>query len=265
MAGPFYGNLESIMNMARSFANDSYNSGAGEVLTDNNPATIGYINSSYAELQDRLENIASPTVIKDNYIVTALDPIASINPTIQTSLSWIGYTGYNGTAVDSSLTLPSDMMAPEKLWERQSGTNTPFVEMMQPQEGLPSVNQSQWLRYWEWRTDSINFVGSTVAVDIRIRYTCRLPFAKPNDVVPFSAVTINILGCERAMAYLIAYRYAAARSGMDPASGAQALRQEAELAILELKKRIVRQKQGIEYRRKPYSDGNDSYGVRLPW
>lgn len=261
LPGPFYPNLESIMNLARALVNDSYNSGAGEILTDSNPATILYINRAFAELQDRLENIASVTLTKDNYIVTALDPVVNPAPGIQTSLSFTGYTGYNGAAVDSSLTLPSDMMAPEEVWERPSGSTNAFRLMQQPQAGLPSQTQTQWLRLWEWRTDTLNFLGATIAVDLRIRYRCRQAYLPPNSTTAFVDTTVNILGCERTMAYLIATAYAEARG----AEGAAMMRAGAEAAILELKKRIVRQMQGTEFRRRPYKEQGGNGSLRLPW
>ena len=262
MAEPFYPNLENTMNLARGLANDAYNAGAGEVLTDNAPQTIGYVNSSFAELQDRIENVTGMTLTKDNVLVLALDPVVNVDPSVQTSLSFTGYTGYNGADVDTNLTLPSDMMMPEEVWERQSGSNLPFVPMSQPQAGLPSRDQYQWLRQWEWRTDTMCFVGATVPVDIRIRYRCRQAFIAPNDTTPFTDVTINVLGSERALAYLIAYRYVASRQG----DNAPMLRQEADAAIFEIIRRYTRQKQGIEYRRRSYGSnkGGNMLG-RLPW
>lgn len=265
LPGPMYANLEDVMNSARDLANDAYNAGAGEILTDDAPFTVGYINTSLDELQDRLENNASVTLTKDNFIVSGLNPVTTLDPSIQTNLSFTGYTGYNGSTINTGLVLPSDMMAPEVVTERQTGAGLPFVPMHQCMEGLPSRQQYEWLRDWVWQNDTLAFVGAIVPIDIRIRYRSRQPIVVANSIMPFINVTINVLGCKRALAYLIAYRYVASR-GAGPDGNAPMLRQEADAAILQLIRRITRQKQGIEYRRPRYgSNKGGSMTSRLPF
>jgi len=251
-----FANLEDVMNLARSIVNDAYNAGAGEILKDSAPFTVPYINSSLAELQDRLENNAVVQLTVDNYIVSGLDPVVALDPSLQTSLDVNGYNGPWGT--DAALVLPVDLIAPEKLWERQTGSNLPFKEMTQPMEGLRSRSQAPELGQWEWRGNSLWFIGATTQRDVRVRYKKRE--AQIVAGTDFTTIFIDLPGAGNTLAYMIAYRYVMSRNP----DTAPLVRAEVDRHVHEMIKRAVRQKQGIEFHRQPYGQGSEG-GKRWNW
>ncbi len=249
--------LEDIMNNARAIANDAYNGGAGEILTDTAPFTIQYINSSLQELQDRLENNAAVTLTVDNFIITGLEAVAGTDPSLQTFIDYSGYYSLNSSGVpiliDATKQLPDDLMVPQKLWERQTGSNLPFVPMTQPMEGLISMSQTPSFAQWELRESpnpgqgqAIWFRGATVNRDIRIRYQKREANVAAGS--NFTNILIDLPGASNALAYLIAFRYVMSRNP----DTAPIVRSQADYYIREIIKRVVRQKQGVQYQRQAY-------------
>lgn len=256
-----YPTVEQVMNRARAIANDSYRNGQGRILTDNAPFTVEYVNGALEELQDRLRNNAVITLIQDNIILTPITALAAPDPAIQVAIMYTGF--FNGTTMVSAPALPSNVVTPLVLWERQTGSGLPFVEMTQPREGLPSRFQGNWLGLWEWRQDAIWFNGSTVNEDIRMRAQISLPMVSPNSTTSFADTQIGILASINALANLVLYQYAKAR-------GAQALQTaqiDAEKYIKLILNRYTRQAQRVPYRRQPYSAqvGNGNWGTNLPF
>jgi hypothetical protein len=252
--------LESILNTSRAVANDSYNAGAGEILTDTAPFTLPYINSSLQELQDRLRNNAVVVLTVDNYIISGLE-VVPVDPSLQTFIDATGYYSLNSTGVpvllDAALTLPIDITAPKFLWERPTGSNLPFVPMSQPTDGLVSYSQGPALGNWEWRSSpnggtAIWFRGATQVRDIRIRYQ------KAEAVVPagsnYANIIVDLPGAANALSYLIAFRYVMSRNP----ETAPIVRAEADRHIREIIKTAVRQKQGTNYTRPAY--GGQQHG-----
>ena len=254
-----YPTAEQVMNRARAYANDSYRQGKGRILTDIAPFSIQYLNGALEELQDRLGNNSVITLIRDNVILGPLPPLAEINPAVQTFISYEGF--FDGVTMHSLPKLPSDMRAPQKLWERQIGSNLPFVAMQQPMEGLPSCFQNQWLRLWEYRGDRIYFTGSTVAEEVRVRYEARLPMLA--DASDFANTEIQILSSVNALAILVVYHYAVARG----AAAAQMMQADAEKMMRYIVRRYTRRAQSIPYNRRRFGSpvGDDNLGARLPF
>jgi hypothetical protein len=141
-------------------------------------------NSSLRELYRGLRLIGAPTLIRDNVLVNL--PANSVNgPGVQTNLSLQGY--FDGGVLQTTPTLPNDLLFPLFLWEQQTGSGISFVPMTQPQAGLPSTMiQGSSLGVWEWRggssgyipgqtgNDALWFIGSIVPTTIRLRYQSAL-------------------------------------------------------------------------------------------
>lgn len=187
-----YPSLETIFNLVRVNLADwqpgrTLQPGEGQITTDDpavSPQTLTAFNSSLRELYRELRLIGSPTLIRDNVLV-ALPANGATGPGIQTNLSMQGY--FDGLTQNASPTLPSDLLYPIRLWEQQTGTGLPFVPMIQPEDGLPSViQQGPSLGVWEWRGggggfvpganggDAVWFIGSTIPTTVRIRYWAAL-------------------------------------------------------------------------------------------
>lgn len=276
-SGPNIPSLETVMNTVRALCNDSFagatnTPGEGQILTDQvpntttpNPFILNHLNSAIRELYRRLRNVGTPTLIQDNYVLLGTPVIDGTNgpgvpdPSTQEYLDNTGF--FDGTAYHNSLVLPTDMLMPLRLWERANGTADTFIPMKQAPNGLEPINQVDRLVYWEWRADRLNFVGSTISRDIRIRYQGVFPqfFASTID---FSTVFIPIIDCEDAVAFLTAYRIAISLAP----SVAPTLKQEAEAQIQTLRNEQVRRMQRSSYRRQSYNDGDiaamlDEYGI----
>jgi hypothetical protein len=269
-----FASLETVMNLVRALVNDSQSGytgtpGEGQIITDNpqiSPFTQPFLNSSIRELYRELRNVGEPALIKDNIIVSGLTPVngpqglASPDPSLQVYLGFNGY--FDGSTINSSLLLPSDVMYVERVWERQTGTNNSFTPMSQPQFGLEPRQQTPRLQEWEWRNYNINMVGSTQTNDIRLRYYCSLPqFFSEN--LDFDATFVPIIDCVDALAYKTAVKYAT----MLGSPGLADLKIDAVEQMRQLKLAHVRRSQSIDYIRIPYgsynSNGGDNSGYLM--
>jgi hypothetical protein len=250
-----YPTVLGVMNRARAFVNDSYQGGAGRILTDKAPFTTQYLNAALEELQERIRNNGVITLTRDNVFVGPLPPLAASDPTQQTSLSYTGYL-VNGASF-ADFTLPSDLVAIERVWEQQTGSGIPFSPLTQPMEGLPSVYQGPFLRMFEYRGDALWFPGALSLITLRLRYTAVLPFIGP-DVVnaqgdeSWANTSINILSSTNALAAIVAARYVEARN---PGSeGAKTAAANGEKYMRLIVNKYVRMKQRVRYNRRAYGD-----------
>ena len=181
-----YNQVSSVTLLVRSLLKDA----TGNVFTDS--VLLPYLNSAYRKTQHRLRNSgASLFKTDDVLLVVKAVPSADQDPGTQTVLN---------DATPPPNQLPTNLLAPVKIWERANGSTNDFAEMVDLTEhgGLPSRIQTSVLQEWEWRTDGIYFVGATQDVQIRLRYYSMLPdLVGPTDV-------ILIRGAQEALAYLTA-------------------------------------------------------------
>jgi hypothetical protein len=215
---------------------------AGDVFTD--AVLIPLLNTAYHQLQFGLANVGVETFIKDDVVLT-IPPTTAVDPSLQVIV--------NDTANQSSTTsptppLPTDLLVPLRLWERTTGSSEVFVPMVQKKDGLPSESQQVRLRYWEWRTDGLVFLGATQSNDVRMRY--EVIYA---DIVQGSD-PIQIRGAQDALAFYTAALAAKSR-GSPLAADFQAAGEE---AFRRMSVRAVRRQQHTMHRRKPYG------GRRIP-
>jgi hypothetical protein len=259
--------LATIMDLVRSLVNDTQagatsTPGEGQIFTNNpaiSPFTQPFLNSSIRELYRELRNVGQPTLVKDNVIISKLPVVnsptngsGSPDPTVQVYLSTSGF--FDGVSINSSYLLPGDLIYPEKLWERQSGTNDSFQAMSQPQFGLSPTPQQTCLGQWEWRGDQIWMPGATQTRDIRLRYWSTLPqfFSATLD---FNSTYVPVLDCTDAVAYKTAVKYAR----MLGSPGLEDLKAEAAVQMFHLKNATTRRAQSVTYNRVPYGSSDGDY------
>jgi hypothetical protein len=263
-----YPTASAVMNRARSFVNDSYLGGKGRILTNVAPFTAEYLNSALEELQDRIRNNGVITLTKDNVIITPIPPLAAPDASQQILLAYTGL--YVNNAWLETPVLPGDVVSVEVVWERQTGSGLPFVEMKQPMEGLPSIFQGPRLRLWEYRQDGIAMPGATVSADLRLRYRMKFGTIAPDVISPtgndsWNNITIGILCSTNVLASIVAYVYARARG----AQGAPQMALDAERHMRLVTNRYVRRGQGIRYNRKAYgadaSNAGNSRSGNMPY
>ena len=265
--GGLYPSLSGIMNYVRALINDSQagetnTPGEGQIFTNDpsiSPFVQPMINASIREVYRELRNIGAPTLIKDNVIISGLTPVFGANglavpdPAVQVYLGYSGY--YDGNTMNSNLYLPSDLLYPTEVWERQTTTNNPFRKMQQPQDGMPSRSQGPRLGQWEWRNDNIWFVGSIQTNDVRLRYYCALPqfFSATLD---FESTFVPVLDSLDAIALKTVAKYAR----MLGSPGLPDAIAEAKEQMFQLKNQYTRRAQSIDYSRQVYqhSDGATS-------
>jgi hypothetical protein len=256
-------NLQTIMDLARAYVLDSYpgvGGTTGRVLTNAAPFTLPFVNSALRVVARLLRNEGVTFPIKDNVILSNVLAVpGSPRPDIQI---YVGFDGFfDGVAMHATPKLPSDCLQVFDVSEQIAGSNLPFVPMVQPEDGLPSSFQAQWLGVWEWRQYRIYMVGSQNNENIRIRYQSGQP---PINAAPdkFDQVEIQILDCEEAVASEIARQYGQARSGMS--EGVAAMAQQRDSYIGDMANEWVRRAQGVNYRREAYeSAGSNNSGTPL--
>ncbi len=206
--------------------------GTGALFTD--PVLLPYLNSAYRKVQRALANIGQETFIVDDVLIV-VPAVSAVDPSVQVVVN-------DSTAPPNQL--PTDLLVPEKLWERRSGSSDNFQEMVDLSDhgGLPSQPQGSQLLFWEWRTDGLYFLGATQDNQVRIRYQKALP-----DLTDGSS-TMLIRNAQDALAY-----FTAAMAGM--ARGSPLAKDWDAAAIDALEDLIIRatqREQNTVRRRRPY-------------
>ena len=261
--------LEDILVLARSLVNDTgagatNTPGEGQILVDNStlaPFTIPFVNSAIRKVYREMGISGVATLIQDNIILSGLTPVngpqglAVPDPAIQVSVTYTGYNDGSGT-INAALQIPANVLAVLKLWERQTNSGNPFVEMDQAQGGLPSRFQVTAFNQWEYRSDAIYMVGSVLTNDIRMRCEVQLAGAVSGAGTDFASLSVPILDCTDAVAWSIVELYAAR---LEP-EFLETAKAHSDEEIGKLVARQVRQKQSVPYHRQGYgSDGGDGY------
>lgn len=216
-----YDQAEDALNLARSLANDA----AGAVFSDG--VLMPFLNSAYRALQRQLAEAGVSVLIA------------------QIDLDLPLTNGVTPTELSDASTpqLPTDLLAPHQLWEQATGSSDIFTPMEKITGGLPNFQASSYLRMWEWLTDSIQLIGATQEITVRVRYEKSLP------ALVLGTDPIQIRSSLDPLAYAVAGMAARSR-------GAQALAADmfslAEAAATKLIERYVRPEQFKGRRRKPY-------------
>ena len=193
-----------------------------------------YINAAYRTTQRAVAMAGSPlTRVDDVLLVVAKVP--AVDDSVQVVIN---------DATTPPNQLPQNLLEPIKLWERLSGSNDAFVEMvnMTYQGGLPSRDQGQILVEWEWRSDGIYFVGAMQDEQIRLRYRRSL-----DDLIDGTS-TILIRNSQETLAYYAAAMAANAR-GSPLGATWEAMADDAKEKLVAA---VVRQQQFSPRRRRPY-------------
>lgn len=224
-----YNSAGQVTSLVRSLLNDA----SGNLFTDG--LLLPYLNSAYRKVQRALANAGQGAFIMDNVTLTVA-AVSAVDPAVQVSIT-------DATAPPNQL--PSDLLVPDKLWERPSGSSDPFVEMVDltAHGGLPSLPQGTMLRFWEWRADGLYFLGATQDTEVRIRYKKAFP------ELADATSPILIRNAQDAVAYLTAAMAAMAR-GSPLADKWDAAGDD---ALEDLISRAVRREQHTVRRRRPYS------------
>lgn len=216
-----YDQAEDALNLARSLANDA----AGAVFSD--AVLMPFLNSAYRALQRQLAESGVSVLIAQADLDLPLTN--GITPTYLSDVS--------------TPQLPTDLLAPHQLWEQATGSSDIFTPMEKITGGLPNFQQGPHLRMWEWRTDTIQLIGATQEITVRLRYEKSLP------AIVLGTDPIQIRSSLDPLAYAVAGMAARSRGAQALAADMFALAESSVEALIE---RYVRPEQFKGRRRKPY-------------
>lgn len=219
-----YDTVTTVINAARTRLNDVINTLApvgGKILDNTQPFSQQVVNDAWRKLQEFLADIGYSGL--DQETVLASVPAAATNdPMKLVYLSWSGY--FDGNALQVAPVLPQNLIRPEKLWERPSGTTQVMTEMDEVLNGLPMVPKANWNRQWEWRGDALYLPGALTVTDIRIRFAAYLSDFVDNSPAlntAWYAQMVPIMRCLDAFADYMCREISIARGDADGAAAFQ--------------------------------------------
>lgn len=213
--------VANVLTESQALLNDQ----SGTLFT--NATLLPYFQKAYQELQDLLQLSDVPVI----WEATAATTISALGTTFTP--------------------MPADFFNPIELHEKAVGEPDFFYQLMVRVMWLPEAQQGPALTWWEYREEAINFIGSTAARQVRLRYYKALP----TITVVGDTVTVN-----NAKTYL-ASRVAALAAftiGEDY-ERAEALNQDANLALDRIKRMSIKTNQINRTRRKPFSNRRGYY------
>lgn len=236
-----YVSVESVTQLIRAIANDMIYSQAGEILTDSANVMFPLLNDALEFFQNEVNNHGVDTFKKET-VLANVTAIAVTDPGVQVNVSDTGY--FDGVTGHQQPQIPTDLLVPTFLWERQNGSTENWIEMNERPDGLPSTMQSSRLRMWEWRQDAIYMPGATQANDLRLRYTgTHASLVTVNDALLFRGAT-------GAIAYKMVSVYLASKN---PQAAAIA-ETEAKARVAQIATRSSRMKQREAVSRMSYGN-----------
>ena len=254
-----YGTVEDVLLDARAIANDMAVPG-GDVLTDDAPFSIQFVNQAYRRIQAYLAQYGVETYATYEWLLgiasnTTGDPESRVLLS-DSGLQIITPSGMNESSYASPV-LPDDLVAPLRLRERPNGSTQTAIPMHRPNDGLRPWRQPfTFLRCWDWLDDTLWFYGATQSIDIELKYEKHLPIlSQVTDTVP-------IRGVDNAAAYRVAYAFSKARGS----AIADSFGTEGQIELDLLVNRTVRARQRVRHRRQPFRghgrgrNGNGIYG-----
>lgn len=143
-------------------ANASSGNGVVSILVQGDWATdavlVPFANAAYRKLQRRMLNAGSKSTSTEVILTNVAAGLTQLSDT-------------------STPQLPVDFLAPRELFERIAGSGTGFVGFvpMHPVDVLPNTPQAGYNGVFAWWGDTLNFLGATSILDIRLRYFVGFP------------------------------------------------------------------------------------------
>jgi hypothetical protein len=152
-----YDYASTIMNAAQVRLNQA-SKVAGDVISRGKPFTNQFFNNAYRKMQDFLRSKDFST-LRDEAVISPLPPTSTVDTGALSSISWSGYN--DGVNQYNSPSLPTNLIRPIRLWERQTTYSGPPLPVG-PGAGGDLYNNSTTL--------TINYVplapGNTLIVPI---------------------------------------------------------------------------------------------------
>ncbi len=239
----------------------------GNILGYTQANTQQMLNSAWRRFQDALCDAGSKRFQSD-IVIVGLPPTANYDPAVQNSISW--FQCFDGTNYTTTPVLPSDLVIPLWMAERQTDIFSPFPWPDTPNmdlylDGLP-MNQKQFRNgCWEWRGDVIYYPGATQSVDFRIRYRYNLPDIVDVGTTRWFQQPVPMVRCQDPLSWWLVCEVATAEAAKpDSPAKVVALAQSAQMQALEATKKYVNRDvmldERTEARRIPYGAASGQQG-----
>lgn len=245
LASSAYNTAEDVLNRLRAIVNDSEVAG-GDILTDSAPYTFILLNGGYERVQLELAKVGIETFIQDWWLI-GLPTMPTVDPEARMVIDDTGcnvlYPNGVGDVFSMVPQLPTNLVLPLDLYERQTATTNNAQKMKQPNGGLLSTEQQSFLMDWEWKADGIRTRGAVQSQDLKIVGEAQMAqLVAPTDPVP-------IRGVLNAAAYFAAMIFAESRGGVI----APQFKLHADEEIFLRIQISARRRQRKQVRRRPYS------------
>jgi hypothetical protein len=245
LASSAYNSAEDVLNRLRAIVNDSEVAG-GDILTDSAPFTFTLLNGGYERVQLELAKAGIEVSLSEWWLI-GLPVMPTIDDEARMVIDDTGcnilYPNGGGDVFSMTPQLPTDLILPLDLFERQTGSTVRASHMKQPNGGLRSADQELFLREWEWSADGLRMRGAMQSQDLKIKGEKQLPqLVAPTDPVP-------IRGVLNAAAYFAAMIFAESRGGLI----APQFKLHADEEIFLRLQISARRRQKRPGRRRPYS------------
>lgn len=218
-------------------ANVSSGNGVVSILIQGDWATdavlVPFANAAYRKLQRRMWDAGSKSTSTEVILTNVAANTQQLSDT-------------------STPQLPVDFLAPREIFERITGSGTGFIGFvpMKPVDVLPNVPQAGYNGVFTWYGDTLNFLGATSALDIRLRYFVGFP------AISDATSVITVRGAMDPIAYWTAFLAASSRG----ANNAAIFATQFEDAIREFLTMQVHARQYLVSRRRPYRGGRSRFG-----
>ena len=222
------------------------------ILDANEFFTLQAVNNAWRYEQDRLRELGYSELTNET-VIPNITPVYGTDPATLIWLSWVGY--FNGNALNTAIYLPSDFDHPLKIWERWSGEDAEFTDppMQKILDGLPMVQKTSGMRFWEWRSGAIYSLGSQVNEDLRIRYAKYFPDFADIGTTRWLNQPIPIVRGADALSWFICAEFALSQIGVNQnaAEAVEIFQQKGEGALDRIFNLDVRADQRVNVQRRP--------------
>lgn len=242
---------------------------SGNVLDHTQATTQQFLNSAWRNFQDSCCDSGSKK-FQEEIVIEGIPPTASYNPAAQSSISW--FQCGDGVNFTTTPVLPSDLVTPLWMSERQTGSCAPFPEPDEPNmelyiDGLPRTNQKYYFNgCWEWRGEVIYYPGATQSVDFLIRYRKNLPDIVDVGNIRWFNQPVPMVRCQNPLSWWLVVEVATFASGRpDAPANILAMAATAESKAMEATKKYVNRDVMLDQRmpevqRLPYNGGSRGQG-----
>lgn len=265
-----YDSATSILNAAKARVGErmpSLIAFNGNLLDYTQANAQQMFNNAWRKFQACLINCGSKK-FNEEIVIEGIPPTASYNPKDQSSISW--FQCGDGVGFTPTPVLPSDLITPLSISERQNGSCAQFPYPDTPNmdfyvDGLPRVQKYCFNGCWEWRGEVIYYPGATQSVDFLIRYRKVVPDIVDVGSTRWFQQPVPLVWCQDAFSWWNVFEAATAEAAKpDAPAGAMALAQAAKAEAMEATDRYVNGDimldERTEARRVPYGSGSGQSG-----